>query len=119
MKETFRYESQTQSKLWGFWGYVHKIALHSSEVIVIFLFIYDLQISNVKCFGQNLGFQYSNGLDVEFQIFQNLYGTIKRVLLGKIRIETIPKLYKVMIGLMLDYRAAKLNIKKDIYFFDM
>jgi hypothetical protein len=39
------------------------------------------------------------------------------MLLGKIRIETILKLYKVMIGLMLDYRATKMNRSKSYLFF--
>jgi hypothetical protein len=116
MKETFRYESQAQSKLWEFWGSVTKIALHFPEVIFIYVFIYDFQINNVKCFGQNLGLQYSNELDVEFAILENLCGSIKRMLFRKIRIAIIIQLYKVMTGLMLDYRAAKMN-RSEIYIF--
>jgi hypothetical protein len=54
------------------------------------------QVLNFNYFGYNTGLDREMDSNVKLQIFQQIYGTIKRTLAGKVKKETLLRFYKIM-----------------------
>jgi hypothetical protein len=85
---------------------VCRVKLIANNKAITLLFIDDQAVTSKddKYLCCNIGYQYLN-LDVKFANFQYLCGTMKKILLGKTRIETMLKFCKVMAALTLPCKS--------------
>jgi hypothetical protein len=54
------------------------------------------QVLNFNYLGYNMGLHREMDINVKLQRFQQICGTIKRTLAGKVRKETLLRIYKIM-----------------------